>query len=845
MPRLLTRDDLSQVRATPSGVVRGPRPGTGAAIAGLGRDLQQGVEIDRSLERQKQDEDDALDLTKARAALQVSLMQERQKYDYQKDQDYSTWRSRFDDAAPVIHENVGDLIRNPRLREKFMADTRPEIVRYGIDIDQDARKVDVTRKIQDSDNALDAAIQAATAPDASPETQKKIIDDAASSVDGLVKYGIYTPEAGAARRVKFLRDYATGRAMTDVASNPAQAAVWLRGGGAQSGDLIRDKEGFKPVPYNDGGVLRIGYGSDTVTTADGKVVKVVPGMRVTREDAERDLKRRMGDYENDIVKKIGTDAWSKWSPGAQEVLRSLAHNYGTVPDSVIAAAKTGDPSILAQAIRARAGDKGNGIPGYNAKRRFDEAAIVEGGPFGKGKPVYYDFLTSEAKLKLLAGAETDMAQLDQQEAQAQRQAEADLRAQQGERKGQLDLGIEQGQVSREAIINDPLIDEGDKAILIRRWEEKEKDNLSAAAVWQAIANGEPLPENSGKGLDTLFKQVGGAPALVKGDPKAVATLDTFWRKAQAMPPSAKSALQGMVTSGDKETAINGLAILDQLQRQNGGAFDRSFDESTAKALTYYQNKIGFKSAEAIFQDLQKMRDPAVIKARVPMVEEGRKKAQKDYTAEDIAGKFGGLISTPGLSQGMPGEVQDSAMLEADFHDTFAEAYADDPENAEANALQMLNRKWGVSPVNNGNVMRYPPERYYPKLDGEWMQKDLEADLKKLGYTIAGGPVAPGIKAPDRVRNYVIQPIPLTESDIAAGRSPHYAVNVFDPNTGKWDAVLDKDGAPMAYQWDPEPHLKARQSSILDAGNEAERQRKAGVRKLNEAMRPLPIEGLDQ
>jgi hypothetical protein len=39
--------------------------------------------------------------------------------------------------------------------------------------------------------------------------------------------------------------------------------------------------------------LRTGYGSDTVTLADGRVVPVTADTRVTREDAERDLARRV------------------------------------------------------------------------------------------------------------------------------------------------------------------------------------------------------------------------------------------------------------------------------------------------------------------------------------------------------------------------------------------------------------------------------------------------------------------------------------------------------------------------------------------------------------------------
>lgn len=365
---------------------------------------------------EEKDANDALDLTRARSALQVELMTARSKYAYDKDQDYGTWKTRFDEEAPVIHDKVGSLIRNPRLRERFMADTTPELTRYSLDIDGDARGIDKNRKTQEVDLALDNALQIATAPGTSKATQAQVINDSKASIDGLVKYGFLTPEAGAAKNITFMREYAGRRAKTDVLNDPTQAASWLRGGGQGQGALIRKKENFRETPYYDGPTLRIGYGSDTITLADGSHVPVKSGMRVTRDDAERDLARRMGDYENDIVKKIGPDAWTKWNPATQEVLRSIAHNYGTVPDSVIAAAKTGDPSILAQAIRARAGDKGNGVPGKNAQRRLEEAAIVEGDAgkewAGLNKPVYYDFLSTDTKEALLTNAEGEVARLD-------------------------------------------------------------------------------------------------------------------------------------------------------------------------------------------------------------------------------------------------------------------------------------------------------------------------------------------------------------------------------------------------------------------------------------------------
>lgn len=139
--------------------------------------------------------------------------------------------------------------------------------------------------------------------------------------------------------------------------------------------LIRQKEGFIDVPKWDVNAHRVGYGSDTITDPDGTVRAIKPGDKITREQAEADLNRRLPEFQAKIVSQIGGEAWQKLTPNAQAALSSMAYNYGTLPSGVAAAAKTGDVSKVSAAIAERAGDN----DGVNAKRRMDEARIAAGG----------------------------------------------------------------------------------------------------------------------------------------------------------------------------------------------------------------------------------------------------------------------------------------------------------------------------------------------------------------------------------------------------------------------------------------------------------------------------------
>ncbi|MFC1040781.1 integrating conjugative element protein [Pasteurella multocida] len=146
----------------------------------------------------------------------------------------------------------------------------------------------------------------------------------------------------------------------------------------QATELLKKFEGFRDKAYFDVNAHRAGYGSDTITTADGRIIKVTKDMVVTKADAERDLARRTPQFANTVKREISADTWNKLPANAQAALTSFAYNYGSLSrtPSVIKAAQkaaeTGDMSILATAVRNRQVDN-NGI---NSRRRNQEADYI-------------------------------------------------------------------------------------------------------------------------------------------------------------------------------------------------------------------------------------------------------------------------------------------------------------------------------------------------------------------------------------------------------------------------------------------------------------------------------------
>ncbi len=136
--------------------------------------------------------------------------------------------------------------------------------------------------------------------------------------------------------------------------------------------ILKDFEGFQTAPTWDVNALRLGYGSDTKTNADGSVETVKQNTRVTREDADRDLARHVEAFKAKTEAQVGKDKWQALPSQAQAALTSFAYNYGSLTDGVLKAAKTCDTNKIASAV-AECASHDNGI---NSRRRNREAELI-------------------------------------------------------------------------------------------------------------------------------------------------------------------------------------------------------------------------------------------------------------------------------------------------------------------------------------------------------------------------------------------------------------------------------------------------------------------------------------
>lgn len=163
------------------------------------------------------------------------------------------------------------------------------------------------------------------------------------------------------------------QAQSEIASENAAKAS--DASTTSSMDLIKKFEGFRTQAYFDVNKYRVGFGSDTVTLSDGSIQRVTAGMTTTLAAANADLARRIQEFQAGIEGKIGADTFRGMSEQQQAALTSIAYNYGSLPDRIVEAIKTGNTETVYNAIKGLGGDNG----GINQTRRSQEADLFLNG----------------------------------------------------------------------------------------------------------------------------------------------------------------------------------------------------------------------------------------------------------------------------------------------------------------------------------------------------------------------------------------------------------------------------------------------------------------------------------
>lgn len=550
-------------------------------------------------------------------------------------------------------------------------------------------------------------------------------------------------------------------------------------------DLIAGFEGFSSSAYADVGGPdgtdfsghRVGYGSDTVTRADGTVVAVNPSTIVTEADAKRDLDRRIAEeFLPRAIEAVGVEAWARLDGATTNSLLSLVYNFGHMPPSVARAVLTGDRMAIASAIEALAPLNG----GLNADRRRKEAALVRN---GLGAGIVFSERVEAVLSALPADLGVQIREAAADEIGRERAAQASARnAASAAAKDTISLAIATGELkSEQEILQHPLLDDGDKAALINTFRSAQGATAEARSYLEALDAGTARALNPYYGDDRSManKAFEMQMATLPAEQRKAAALD-FVRESGIIPDQMIAAVRHDLNSTDGRAvaaALEQSAVLMIAAPQAVAHLDNAQEiEEAAATYTALVDRQGMSLDEAAAHVMQ-LRDPKNQRG-ADLLKPAWDQAVKDrrFNINDVLGAFGDNLLPGGPVAGLT-PLQSEAVL-ADYLDAAETAFVGPAQGnidvARSMALAQVKRTYGISTVSGQEVITaYPPEMFYPPVGGshDYIRDMAFTDVRQV--------------APD-AQNVMLTAVPETAQDVRSGKPPRYALTFVRP-----DGVIDQ------------------------------------------------------
>jgi hypothetical protein len=343
------------------------------------------------------------------------------------------------------------------------------------------------------------------------------------------------------------------------------------------------------------------------------------------------------------------------------------------------------------------------------------------------------------------------------------------------------IATEPQNVRQDVILNDPALDNGDKATLINSLNAANKENAGVNELLSGLSQGNvsvnSYDPDQRKVADKAFEKI----AAAAGPENQGAMAKDFVDRTGYIPKPVQQELRKGASSSDPRTVAVSMKTANVLHQSAPSAFTFEGAEDVQKKMDLYNSytkTMGYSPDEAA-QRIIDASNPEKVRQREALIKsEPVKKAIKAIDAGVISAGFDdsfmGFSSNPSLG---PNPSAEAAMV-AEYKSIYEESVVDangDLDVAKEAAEKRFHRIYGVSEFSTlGNtVVRYPVEKTYPAgADGthEWVRKQAIEALKSEGVTS------------DEI---YLMPMPngVTEKDALAGKPARYQVLYKDPETG--------------------------------------------------------------
>ncbi len=334
---------------------------------------------------------------------------------------------------------------------------------------------------------------------------------------------------------------------------------------------------------------------------------------------------------------------------------------------------------------------------------------------------------------------------------------------------QLSIATRPGQVNRQGIIEDPRLDSGQKASLIKNLDAamKEQRERMAGAYRYDTAPGSfnPFEDKDKKQLNEVFDQI------TAGDPeRALPAAMQIVQRTGIAPPKVVNGIR----SGLAATNVNEFAVAAEMAGTIYSESSKSFIgqkgskqvEDAAVEWNYLTEDLQVDPKRAA-EIMMQVRDPAQQQKRTILEAEA-----KEITKDIDAGDIGEQIDDLGDPSDFFGDADfaTTAQEEAfsgDYRSLFRLNYIQangNEELAKVRTIKDMQKIYGPSSVSPPGVdlVKYPAENYYPRVLGsyDYIKEQAQEIVNKTGKEVG---------------EVFLQATPQTRDDIKAGRPPRYMI----------------------------------------------------------------------
>lgn len=720
----------------------------GKGIAALG----QGIEEAGAHIAKVKNAEGELDVLKARSEYARGRIELEDGFN--KDQDWRNYGKRFDKEGGALRDRAASLIRDPKQREVFrlsIADdealARSRINARASALEKDEGRAGLTGLLEKNrETALDEKADEAT--------RTKLIGDTSAAIDAAERAGYITEQEAQKLRTDWPREYERVKLKRDIQRDRAGVQTELEG--------ERMPQASKNV-YE--GLIRRGW---SPTAAAG-----ITGALMTESRLDPTIG---GDKEGGKPTSFGL---AQWREGRLDNLKAFADAKGKPWTDVDV-----QLDFLDEELRGKQGDAGaaragqilqkagsveeaaeammhferprhytpeNPRKGLHFDRRLRNAQAVAAGKAGVMSR--YKYLTEEDRLNALAAAEAE----ERQEAAAARvearEAAMEQTAQRTARRDSYTLEIEKRSLTDpNTFLNDPLLDDGDKASLLERYKSEFKKETDGIAAVQAVSTAQPgqfnrFDSEDRKTVDTAYEAVGGPKGLLEGDQTAVQRLGAITAQTNIVPQAAVETLRNGLVSRAPEVVERSLEVSRAIIERDPNAFDgaEGAKEITDAATRYRhltrEQGVPEKDAANIVREIISPSDPA-RRATLEKTVKPTMKATLGKTDADVANiamEATGLANADTFLESNPAPgatAGQQAQIAADFREFFEIRFLEsgDPDDAKRMAAGDMKRIYGLTRVSGQPVlMKYAPELIYPKVGGshEYLGKQVLRDVREV------------------------------------------------------------------------------------------------------------------